>query len=147
MKTPGSQCDYIRERTDDLMRAYREVVDRMFSGNAHVRSSTIYDTVVTMPSKRFWVSPERASIVLSRIFQGTCPKLSKNKRMMFDELARRVKALKQECPKTPLLYLVEKVILQPAPSFYMSPCSARIEIQREKKCRLKTMKQRLRHLL
>lgn len=55
------------------------------------------------------------------------------KREMFEEILRRSNILRSTHPDWTLSDIVEEVIWQPAPKFYLSPSSAKIYINRLRK--------------
>lgn len=60
MKYFGSILDFTRERNADLMRVYR---DRLAEASIIVMP-VIFQLVADSPASRFWVSEERAAIVI-----------------------------------------------------------------------------------
>lgn len=66
MKKKGALMEHYQERLDDLMRAYDEYIESC----AYIRMHEVYAQIVNMPSKRFWVSDIRASLVISAIIRG-----------------------------------------------------------------------------
>ena len=143
MKSHGCQSYYKNERDADLMSAYR----RAIVSSEHIVPSEIYEQVVRMPSKRFWVSEERAVIVIARMLKGyDLHGMKPNKKDMFREIFRRVKKLRAKNPDIPLRHVVTEVVRQPAPCFYITPASARIMIYHAKKKWLKERQKKLRHL-
>lgn len=131
MKNYGSKSKYYHERIADLLRAYTQCI----AGVSYIYLPDIYRRVVEMPATRFWVSEHRAAVVVAEIMRGdNLHYMRKNKREMFFEIFRRVEALKEEYPADrPLLHLVEEVVFQPAPKFYLCPGSARALILKGKK--------------
>lgn len=143
MKYHGCQSYYKLEREADLLRAYRSCIA---SCNKIVLPD-IYQQVVKMPAKRFWVSEERTAIVISQMYRGDkLLKMNKNKRDMFNEIFRRVKKLRREKPDLPLNKIVHEVVHQQAPEFYITPGSARIIIFYAKKRWVEEKERKLRHL-
>ena len=122
MKPYGSILEFTRERNEDLMRAYRQQIRQA----RHIRMRDIGAAIVNMPSARFWVSEERATIVVSALLSGR--DLPENMRPtkceMFSEIYRRVLKLRRERPKASVFELVCEVVNSPAPKFYMLPRSA-----------------------
>lgn len=122
MKPHGSILEFTKERNADLMRAYRHQIARA----RHIRMKDIGAAIVNMPSVRFWVSEERATIVVSALIAGR--DLPENMRPtkceMFSEIYRRVLKLRKKRPLCSLSELVCEVINSPAPKFYMLPRSA-----------------------
>lgn len=136
MKHKGCKTEFQRERDNDLYRAYREVQNTHKAQSMH----QIVKKVVSMPSKRFWVSPERATCVVTAILKNKpLPRMMPTRKEMFIEITNRVRQLIEQYPKTPVMHLVEKVIYKPAPHFYLTPKTAYVLlykiITRQKRCR------------
>lgn len=122
MKSFGSVLAFTQERNDALLKAYREQV----STTRVVRLNEIGEKIVNSPSPRFWVSEERAAAVVSAIMRGkpVLKMMRPTKRAMFEEIHRRVVALKEQHPDWHLCRLVFEVVNSPAPKFYMEASSA-----------------------
>lgn len=122
MKSFGSVLAFTRERNAALLKAYREQVDAV----GYVRLNEIVEKIVNSPSPRFWVSEERAAAVVSAIMRGKpiLETMRRSKREMFEEIHRRVVALKEVHPDWHLCQLVFEVVNYPAPKFYMEASSA-----------------------
>lgn len=122
MKSFGSVLAFTQERNDALLKAYREQVGT----TRFVRLNEIGEKIVNSPSPRFWVSEERAAAVVSAIMRGkpVLKMMRPTKRAMFEEIHRRVVALKKEHPDWHLCQLVFEVVNSPAPKFYMEASSA-----------------------
>ena len=122
MKSFGSVLEFTRERNAALLKAYREQIDAV----DYVRLNEIGEKIVNSPAPRFWVSEERAAAVVSAIMRGkpVLETMRPTKREMFEEIHRRVVALKKEHPDWHLCRLVLKVVNSPAPKFYMEASSA-----------------------
>lgn len=98
---------------------------RLLSQSAGIRMPQLLQRLVKEPCARFWVSEERATIVVSSMLRGCAATgMSSVKKRMFAEIYRRVTALMADFPGTPLVRLVREVIGSPAPEFYISPRSA-----------------------
>lgn len=81
---------------------------------------------VAAPAPRFWVSEERATAVVSRLLAGrTLGRMRPMRRRMFADIARRVRQLLEAEPSLSLYLAVERVVNSPAPSYYLSPGSAK----------------------
>lgn len=130
MKNIGSTFEYEDARDRDLMRAYREALSQSNGDSA----ADMYDKVAKMPAARFWVSEERAAIVISNMFKGrSIAQMRTNKREMYEEIYRRVCELKKKRPEESVYDLTFEVVSQPAPKFYLTAESARIIIHYIKK--------------
>lgn len=128
MKRQGSTFEYQDDRDRELMKAYCHQLD--ICDEAHL--DTILEKVVDMPCSRFWVSDERAAIVVSAIFRGTADldSMISSRKQMYLEIYQRVMDLRQEYPNMSLTELTYNAVKQPAPCFYLTPKSARTIIHR-----------------
>ena len=65
------------------MRVYQEKLSKA----GYIVMPKIFEQVANSPCSRFWVSEERAAIVISTLLAGkVIPNMRKNKREMFDEI-------------------------------------------------------------
>lgn len=143
MKHFGAKMEYSEERMNDLMRAYDEYIESC----DYIRMSDVYKTIVNMRSERFWVSDIRATKVVYSMLRGI--KLSKMrplKREMFEEIFRRVLAMKKENPDMTISECCSMVVCQPAPKFYLTPGSAKIMVCKARKKWIREKMKRLRLL-
>lgn len=133
MKHIGSTFQYTADRDRDLLRAYRE---HAYLCNT-INRPELMMRIVNSPSKRFWVSEQRAAIVVSGMMKGYMPpNISPMKKEMYDEIYRRVISLQKKYPKKSIPELAAIVSQQKAPKFYLTPGSANIILHRIlKKCR------------
>ena len=130
MKHHGNKSSHEHQRNSDLMRAYRNEVAK--AGNVFLPD--LLQRVVNCPSARFWVSPERAAIVIARINRGDKLKeMRPLRREMFFEIYRLAMQLHKQQPDLPVSHLAEIVVYMPAPKFYMTPGSAKVIIHKIKK--------------
>ena len=96
-----------------------------------IRIDDICRQVAESPSSRFWVSTERAAVVISSMEAGRAlPCLTEMKREMFNEIFRRYKNMRRLCPQESLLDLVAVIVNQPAPKFYLTPRTIREFVRR-----------------
>ena len=110
------------QRNMDLYNAYKQVVSEM---NIIVLDEAL-ELTVNSPAKRFYISADRAYGVLVRWdLHGVTRLISDERQEMYEELHERIKELKPLYPNTPLMHLVEMVIEQPAPKFYLKIKSAK----------------------
>ena len=130
MKYHGSKFEYEQQRDEDLMRAYRQALHE----SSHIHMPDIFRKVVAMPSSRFWVSEERAAVVISAMMRGvTFPNMNPTKRKMFQEIYNRVVCLRDRQPCLSVYELTFEVVRQQAPQFYLTPGSAKVIISKIKK--------------
>lgn len=143
MKHRGNNFEYAEERNEDIMRAYMQEIGRC----DRIYLPDVLSTVVNTPSKRFWVSAERAAIVISKMMHGdTLINMRPARREMFQEIYRRVKLLQKENPTMSISEMALKVVQQPAPKFYITAGSAKVIISRIRKQWYKKRSQELRRL-
>lgn len=129
-KTKGCKAEYGKERVNALMKAYRAHV----SDKSHIYLPAVCAAIVQQPCRRFWVSPLRASIVVSNIIKGDdLSSMSANKREMYREIYCRYCELIVHNPGMSLYRAVATVVEQPAPKFYLTPGSAKIMISKARK--------------
>lgn len=123
--------EYSQERSDDLMRAYDEYIQSC----DYIRMPEVYNNIVNMPSRRFWVSDIRAALVISAMMRGEArlDKMCASKREMYEEIYRRVAIMREKHPSKTTSELCAMVVIQPAPKFYLTPGSAKIMVCKARK--------------
>ncbi len=132
MKSPGSVVQFTRCRNLEILRLYRKLIAQ----SKVVSMSDIIRTIADSPSSRFWVSEERAAIVISALIKGRpLPSMTRTKRRMYLEIYRRYRLLRPKCPGLTTLEIVSAIVNQPAPSFYLTPRTVGEFIYRMKKNR------------
>lgn len=120
MKRKGCISDYIEARNADIMRAFHEQIDAV----SFINLPDIFAAVSESPSVRFWVSEERAAVVISLLFAGRkLPPMRPCKREMFMEIFRRAKILRGQDPTLTAVQMAITIVHQPAPCFYLTPRS------------------------
>ena len=143
MKHFGATMEYSEERMNDLMRAYDEYI----SSCGYIRMSEVYDSIVNMPSERFWVSDIRATNVICSMMRGyRLNNMRPLKREMFEEIFSRVISLRQKNPDMTISACCSAVVAQPAPKFYLTPGSAKIMVCKARKRWIRDKMKRLRLL-
>ena len=125
------------------MRVYNDVICE----SDHVYLPAVFKEVVNRPSQRFWVSEERAAIVIAAMMRGEKLKgMRPNKQEMFREIYQRAMNLRQQRPELTIFELAFYVVRQAAPKFYLTPGSAKVIICSAKKKWYEERKRKLRHL-
>lgn len=122
MKYFGSILEFTRQRNDDIMRAYRDCLQKA----KFVVMPEIFAMVAESPASRFWVSEERAAIVVSAMLEARGREkhympVNGVKREMFEEIFRRFLLERKSRPKASVLEIVSVIVNQPAPKFYLTP--------------------------
>ncbi len=127
----GCVLEFTHERNKELMRAFRQTISK----SKHIDITEISETIVNMPCSRFWVSEERATVVVAALLKGKSilNGMRTTKREMFTEIFNRAIALQQQYPNETLTTLVTRVVNSPAPKFYMKPRCAMEIIYRIKR--------------
>ena len=95
MKYFGSVFECEQERNEDLMRAYHEQIIACDI----IRMPDIFKRLVNMPSKRFWVSEDRAYIVILDLLKGkSLDNMIPTRKEMYQEIFRRFQIHKSNEP-------------------------------------------------
>ena len=125
------------------MRAFKEIME----APEYMNVMDMYSRIVDMPSERFWVSEERATLVMADIMRGrSIQSMGPNKREMFGEIYRRVQEMRREHPDWSLSEVTARVVAQPAPKFYLTPSSARVILGKIRNGWYEQRKRKYRHL-
>lgn len=143
MKHSGSTFEYEQARNEDLMRAYHKLLYECSS----IHLPDIFRQVVNMPAERFWVSEERAAIVIASMLRGDqLENMRPTNREKYQEIYKRVLELRKEHPGLSVYNLTFMAVHQPAPKFYLTPGSAKVIIYKIKSKWYQQRKRKLRHL-
>lgn len=131
MKHKGRGVDFTHQRNDELMKAFRRALAKCSFIDLH----EVCEVTANTPCSRFWVSEERATIVVSAIIKGKpiLETMKPNKREMFSEIHRRTLELRQYRPNDSLFNVVWDVVNSPAPKFYLTTDSVLQTIWKIKK--------------
>lgn len=125
------------------MRAYHEDIRSC----EVIRLPEVWKRIACMPSVRFWVSEERAAIVVGKMLRGEkLEKMRPLKKEMYEEICRRVKELQEKEPGMSIYQCCIQVVNSPAPKFYMTPLSIRETIYKIKREWFKERKKKYRFL-
>ena len=147
MKHKGSRCDFTKERDADILRAYKEVI----SVRDNIGLLEIERRLLQSPSKRFWVSVDRAYNVILNMLNGkSISNMNSQKREMFQEIFRRFKIYSKEHPSLTKMDVIWHVCNQEAPSFYLTPKSMHVilhRVRKEEKKRCHELCQRKLHFI
>ena len=130
MKYHGCILEFTDKRNEELMNAFRKAIaERDF-----IDITEVSQVIVNMPCSRFWVSEERAMVVVAALAKGkpVLDTMRPTKREMFQEIYNRVTAIR-ETSNEPLFDIVMRVVHSPAPKFYMRPRCAMEIIYKIKK--------------
>lgn len=143
MKHLGSKSEFEEERNSELLKTY----NRLISEADYIVPAVIYNKLVNEPSSRFWVTEERAAVIISKMRKGhSLERMHPNKREMFQEIYRRAMILMKQDATLSVLEVAMKVVNQPAPKFYICEGYAEQIIGLAKKKCYEERKRKLRHL-
>ncbi len=143
MKSRGDVIDFADQRGAELVKAWNKQCMQC----ERINWRTIAKHVVNTPCSRFWVSEERAAIVIGMMLKGiTVVHSTSTKQEMFDEIYRRFLQERSKHPKASITSIIVKVVNSPAPKFYLTPHTAYVYIQAYRKKIFEMRKRRLRHL-
>ena len=145
MKHKGNHYEYNDERDRDLLKVFNE---KFTSSKTNTCILDIMKEVVYSTSSRFWVSEDRAAIVISNMMRDrSCQEnMIESKKRMYEEILKRTLNVINNNPGIALINAVRIVVSGKAPEFYITPESAIIIIHRIKKRCYEERKRKLRHL-
>lgn len=130
MRHKGNIDTFRLQRDNALLAAYRKQI----SEARHITLSDILEKVVNMPTERFWVNEERATIVIGQMIAGDdLAGMRPNKRKMYEEIYCRVREIMSSHEGMRLYDAVWQVVNGPAPMFYLTPKSAKTILNRSRK--------------
>lgn len=132
MKNPGSVSEFTPRRNQELYSNFLELLRT--PGPTPLRE--MFGMAARRPASRFWVSEERAAIVVSATLRGdhaATARMIPKRREMYAEITRRVITLMEREPDIPVSHAVERVVHQQAPEFYLTDESARLIIYRHRR--------------
>lgn len=131
MKKHGSISDFVPARNRELLHAYRKVLEK----RKFFDIDKDFADVVNTPCSRYWISEERAAIVISSMLKGSniLDTMRPTKREMFLEIFFKTYIVLHEHPDWTLRDCVFDVVNSPARKFYMKPRHAREILYRMKK--------------
>lgn len=132
MKKQGNKSDFLQDRDRDLHRNFMEIL-RSAVG---IPLSEMFGMAARRPASRFWVSEERAAIVIGAMMRGeSLSRMNAKRRDMYMEIYRRVSAKMSSDPELCMTHAVAETLYEPAPEFYLTDESARSIIYRSRQKR------------
>lgn len=123
MKHKGSKSDFITERNRCLFRTINECKHRA----SFIYMPRIMEEAVKSHCPRFWVSEERAAIVISSMRRnglGVLDTMIPTRRAMYSELWLRVRTYLRCNKGSDITEAVLACVNSPAPEFYLTVQSA-----------------------
>lgn len=148
MKYKDSRCYFIQERDADLLSAYQKII----KVRDNIRLSEIEQKLAQSTSRRFWVSEDRAYIVILDMLKGkSLDNMIPTRKAMYQEIFRRFQIHKSNEPQLSNMEIIKRVCAEKAPSFYLTPQSIHVILSRvrkeEKQRCYEIRKKRLRFML
>lgn len=120
------RLDFKEERDLDFLSSYKLVIKKFGQNAPYLKKDFLLLQTIMQPAKRFYVSEEQSLRVISNMLkEGSSNIKNAVKRLMYEEILLRVQKEKATSEK-PLQEIIELVINQPAPRFYLTLESARI---------------------
>lgn len=131
MSSKKSKCEFSSERSELLLRNFRESLARQ----SKISAQRAFEDSVNMPAPRFWVSEARAMRVVTMMMKGyeVLDGMHTEKRKMYMEIFRRVKETKEKEPEKPLGDIVFEVVNSPAPRSYITWQFARLLVKNRRR--------------
>lgn len=130
MRHKGSDSEFKEVRDNEILALYRKYLNE----SPNIVVSRMLNDIVNSPSSRFWITEQRAAIVLGQMKKGdTFPDAYPQKRAMYNELYRRANEIWKKNPTMSVYSVASIVVEQPAPSFYMSTTLCNLIISRAKR--------------
>jgi hypothetical protein len=127
MKNKGDRSAISRARDEELVRLFFDYQKK----SPEKTKAEIISAIISGESSRFWVMPERALNVVSLLQKGLpLGDVYPQRLLMYREIYRRVVEMRELLPQSPLINLVKNVVVQKAPSFYITFQSAKTIIYR-----------------
>ncbi len=120
MKKKGSISDYNAERNAELRAAF-------FNQDVYSTGDAVVKKVVKTPASRFWVDPERARDIMSRMEKDpdSIKGMKPERQRMYKALFRKYQKLRRQRPTLTKIEAVSSAIYSGAPEFFISPATAR----------------------
>lgn len=131
MKHQGCIIAFAHQRNTELLRAFR----RTCREKGIINIAEVSAITANSPCSRFWVSEERAAVVVADMLRGrpVLESMRPLKREMFQEIYNRFFAIYSEQPQRSVSDIVFEVVNSPAPKFYIEPRSVMEYIYKIKK--------------
>lgn len=131
MKKMNSVSEFTSHRNTHLLEQFRKTI----AERSRIEHEKVFRHVSTLPSPRFWVSEQRAAVVIGKMVAGKDPTalMTPEKRRMYLEIYARFIKLRRKYPDESIAALVFEVINSEAPCQFMSWETVRSIIYREQR--------------
>lgn len=120
MKRKGNTCEFREKRASELRAAF-------FSQEVYSTCEEVMRKTVKTPASRFWVEPERARDVLTRMERNpeSVSGMHPERQRMYKALYEKYRSLRLKNPEESKISCVTMAIYSGAPEFFLSPATAR----------------------
>lgn len=120
MRKKGSVSDCFAERNAELRKAF-------FNQGVYSTCDEVMQRTIKTPTSRFWVDPDRARDVMSRIEKDpeSISGMHPERRRMYLALYERYKELRRQFPSDAKIKSVSMAIYSGAPEFFLANSTAR----------------------
>ncbi len=120
MKKKGSISDYNAERNAELRAAF-------FNQEVYSTCDAVIKKVVKTPASRFWVDPDRARDIMSRMEKDpdALNGMILERQRMYKALFKKYRKLRRQRPSLTKIEAVTTAIYSGAPEFYITTSTAR----------------------
>lgn len=120
------KLDFKEERDSDFLSSYLSVIKDHGKSAPFIKKEYILAQAIQRPAKRFYVSEEQCTRVISSMLKGKKGDIENPlKREMYAEIFQRVRQMIGSTDQS-LPDIIQTVINQPAPRFYLTLESAQI---------------------
>ena len=120
MKKKGNRSDFIGERNAELRAAF-------FSQDNYSTTDASLKKTLKTPTSRFWVDPDRARDVISRMEKDPAALecMNPERRRMYMALFSKYQKIKRQFPGESKIHSVTMAVYSGAPEFFLTPCGVR----------------------
>lgn len=122
MKKKGNVCEFTSQRDAEMWSCFRKILGDV----KLINLSRIFAEVASSPASRFFVSEDRAAVVIRyHLRHGEWNVKGAQRIRMFSEIESRVLEILQSNPGTRFEDAVYDAVNSPAPGFFLTPRSCR----------------------
>lgn len=134
------KLDFIIERDNNLLDAYDKALKKFGDSAKYKSRQEIFEEVVNSEAKQFYVSPESAMKIISKIDRGKgCNIKNPDKRKMYYDIYEIFISFRKEHPCASMKDAIYNIIYSKAPCFYLKKTSMNVifhKINKRRKAKL-----------
>lgn len=126
MRKEGAKSYFKEARDAELSALFRKMLCETEMNSLN----ELFAAVVKQPSSRFWVSEDRAAIVVRDVIHRgyDLRQMKLQTARMYAEILKRVLKIREKNPERDIYSIVFEVVNSPAPEFYLTSDSAKVLI-------------------